>query len=313
MDTLDLQKLYIGGQAVDARSGVTFETINPATGRPLASVQVAGADDVDRAVGAAREAFAPWSQTTGAARGRILRRAADLLRARRDELARIEVRDTGKPIAEAIAVDVDSGADCLEYFAGLAAGLHGEHVDLGPTAFGYTRREPLGVCVGIGAWNYPLQIACWKSAPALACGNAMVFKPVGADAAQRLEARRDLLRGRPARRACSTSCRAPRETGQALVRHPDGRQGVADRRGRHRQAGDGGRGRRTEAGHRSSSAASRRSSCSTMPTWTTRSRRRMMANFYTQGEVCSNGTRVFVERRAPQPLHRRACSPAPSA
>jgi betaine-aldehyde dehydrogenase len=74
-------------------------------------------------------------------------------------------------------VDVASGADCLEYFAGLAPGIVGEHVDLGPSAFGYTRREPLGVVAGIGAWNYPLQIACWKSAPALACGNAMIFKP----------------------------------------------------------------------------------------------------------------------------------------
>src|SRR3546814_2340812 len=84
--------------------------------------------------------------------------------------------DTGKPIAEAIAVDVETGADAIEYFAGLAAGIAGQHFDL-VSAFAYTRREPLGVCAGIGAWNYPLQIACWKSGPALACGNAMVFKP----------------------------------------------------------------------------------------------------------------------------------------
>ena len=114
---------------------------------------------------------------TGAERGRILRRTADILRARNAELAEIETRDTGKPIQETIAVDMLSGADCLEYFAGIAATLTGEHVDLGPAAFGYTRREPLGVVAGIGAWNYPIQIACWKSAPALACGNAMIFKP----------------------------------------------------------------------------------------------------------------------------------------
>src|SRR5690606_33935773 len=89
---------------------------------------------------------------------------------------RLEVLDTGKPIAEALEVDVASGADCIEYFAGAAATLHGDHYDLGSN-FAYTRREPLGVCAGIGAWNYPIQIACWKSAPALACGNAMVFKP----------------------------------------------------------------------------------------------------------------------------------------
>ncbi len=97
--------------------------------------------------------------------------------ANNDWLARLETQDTGKPVQETLAVDVASGADCLEYYGGIAATLRGEHIDLGPTAFGYTRREPLGVVAGIGAWNYPLQIACWKSAPALACGNAMIFKP----------------------------------------------------------------------------------------------------------------------------------------
>lgn len=94
---------------------------------------------------------------------------------RNRQLAEIEVRDNGKPIQEAEVVDVASGADCLEYFAGVAATLRGQQIALND-AFVYTRREPLGVCVGIGAWNYPIQIACWKSAPALACGNAMIFK-----------------------------------------------------------------------------------------------------------------------------------------
>ena len=110
-------------------------------------------------------------------RGRILHRAAALLVERNDDLARLECLDTGKPIQETISVDVLSGADCIEYYAGLARTIAGEHVDLGNAAFGYTRREPLGVVGGIGAWNYPIQIACWKSAPALASGNAMIFKP----------------------------------------------------------------------------------------------------------------------------------------
>ena len=93
------------------------------------------------------------------------------------KLAELETLDTGKPFQETSVVDVLSGADCIDYYAGLAATITGESVDLGPSAFGYTRREPLGVVAGIGAWNYPLQIACWKSAPALACGNAMLFKP----------------------------------------------------------------------------------------------------------------------------------------
>jgi betaine-aldehyde dehydrogenase len=168
--------LYIGGGRVSASSGETFETVNPATEEVIAVIDHAADADVDRAVGAATDAFAEWSAMTGAARSRILYRAATILRARNDEIAGLEVIDTGKPISEASAVDVISGAECIEYFAGVAPTLHGHHYALGAD-FAYTRREALGVVGGIGAWNYPIQIACWKSAPALACGNTMVFKP----------------------------------------------------------------------------------------------------------------------------------------
>ncbi len=154
-----------------------LRVVNPATGEQLAELAVDGAAEVDAAVGRARAAQRRWAALPGAARGRVLQRAAALLRARNDELAELETRNTGKPIAETRVVDVLSGAECLEYYGGLAAGIAGEHLDLGPGAFGYTRREPLGIVAGIGAWNYPLQIACWKAAPALACGNAMIFKP----------------------------------------------------------------------------------------------------------------------------------------
>ena len=110
-------------------------------------------------------------------RARILQRAARLLRERNDELAELEVLDTGKPLQEANCVDIVSGADVIEYYAGLISGLQGTQQDLGQHAFFMSRREPLGVCAGIGAWNYPIQIACWKSAPCLAAGNTMVFKP----------------------------------------------------------------------------------------------------------------------------------------
>ena len=176
MTTLPVQKLYIGGSYVEASSGESFNSINPATGEVIAEIQIANEADVNKAVKSAREGQKIWAAMTGAERGRILNKAVALLRERNDELARLEVLDTGKPIQEADCVDVASGADCLEYYAGLAASLHGDHYDLG-SAFAYTRREPLGVCAGIGAWNYPIQIACWKSAPALACGNAMIFKP----------------------------------------------------------------------------------------------------------------------------------------
>jgi betaine-aldehyde dehydrogenase len=169
-------QLFIDGRPEAATSGETFESINPATGQAIGIVDHADESDVDRAVVAARRAFGEWSAMTGAQRGRILHRAAGILRERNDELARLEVLDTGKPISEASAVDVISGAECIEYFAGVAPTLHGHHYALGAD-FAYTRREALGVVGGIGAWNYPIQIACWKSAPALACGNTMVFKP----------------------------------------------------------------------------------------------------------------------------------------
>ena len=114
----------------------------------------------------------------------------------------------GKPIAEASTVDVTSGADCLDYYAGAAATLQGEYVDLGGSFF-YTRREPLGVCAGIGAWNYPLQIACWKSAPALACGNTVVFKPSELTPATALELAR-VYREAGLPDGASTSCKVRR-------------------------------------------------------------------------------------------------------
>lgn len=167
---------YIGGGYV-AGSGQGFDTINPATGEVLGRVEIAGPETVDAAVQAAERGQRIWANMTGAERGRVLRKTADLLRAANDKLALLETQDTGKPIQETSVVDVLSGADCLEYYAGIAATLTGQHVDLGPQAFGYVRREPLGVVAAIGAWNYPIQIACWKAAPALACGNAMIFKP----------------------------------------------------------------------------------------------------------------------------------------
>jgi betaine-aldehyde dehydrogenase len=177
MPAFDLQRLYIGGAHVAATSGETFDTLDPATGETLATVQQASAADIDRAVRSAREGQRTWAAMTAMQRSRILRRAVELLRARNDELAALETRDTGKPIAETKAVDIVTGADVIEYYAGLATAIEGQQIPLRPESFVYTRREPLGVCAGIGAWNYPIQIACWKSAPALAAGNAMIFKP----------------------------------------------------------------------------------------------------------------------------------------
>jgi len=286
--------LYLNGEYSATRGGQTFDTINPATGEVICQVQQADEADVEAAVQSARQGFEVWARTPGAERGRILAEAARILRARNQEIARLEVLDTGKPISEAEAVDVLSGADAVEYFAGLAGKLHGDHYDLPPNAFAYTRREPLGVCAGIGAWNYPIQIACWKSAPALACGNAMIFKPselTPLTANKLAECYTEA--GVPA--GVFNVVQGAASTGQLLSRHP----GIA----KVSLTGEVGTGRRVmadaaatlkqvtmELGGKSPliifADAQMDNAVSAA----------LLANFYTQGEICSNGTRVFVER-----------------
>lgn len=174
---LETQRSYIGGKYISNQSGEAFSTCYPGTGEKICDVEIAGPAEIDSAVSAAKQAFETWSRMPAAERGNILRRAAAILRERNQELAELETLDTGKAIAETNCVDVISGAEVMEYYAGVAQTLHGQHIDLPPNAFATLRREPIGVCAGIGAWNYPIQIAMWKSAPALACGNTMVFKP----------------------------------------------------------------------------------------------------------------------------------------
>jgi betaine-aldehyde dehydrogenase len=173
---LDTRRSYIGGGDVDSTSGETFETRYPGTNRVICDVEQAGRREVDRAVESAAAGFAEWSAMSAIERSRILHRAVAIIRDRNGELAALDTLDAGRPIAETTAVDVPTGADVIEFYAGLAPSIHGETVDF-PTGFARMRREPLGVCAGIGAWNYPIQIAMWKSGLALACGNAMIFKP----------------------------------------------------------------------------------------------------------------------------------------
>lgn len=170
-------QLYIHGGYVNASSEKTFQTINPATGEVLAVLQSASLADIDKAVESAKQGQKIWASMTATERSRILLKAVAILRKRNDELAHLETADTGKAYSETSAVDIVTGADVLEYYAGLATATQGIQVPLRETSFVYTRREPLGVVAGIGAWNYPIQIALWKSAPALAAGNAMIFKP----------------------------------------------------------------------------------------------------------------------------------------
>src|SRR5215217_1776993 len=285
---------HVGGRYAEAGSAERFATVNPATGETIAEVVQSDDDAVDAAVAAARKGFAVWSRMTGAERGRVLRAAADILRSRNGEIAEVETRDTGKPIQETIAVDVLSGADCLDYFAGVAATIAGEHVDLGPSAFGYTRREPLGVVAGIGAWNYPIQIACWKAAPALACGNAMVFKPAELTpltATYLAEALTEA--GLPD--GVFNVVQGDARTGKALVAHPGIRKVSL--------TGEAGTGRivmaeaaktlkhvTLELGGKSPLIIFDDAKLDNAVSGA------LLGNFYSAGEVCSNGTRVFVHR-----------------
>ncbi|MET0399522.1 MAG: aldehyde dehydrogenase family protein [Longimicrobiaceae bacterium] len=172
-------RLYIGGEWQDAASGRTFDTVNPATGKVLTQVAEGAAEDVDRAVRAARAAFegGKWPAMSGRERGRILYRMAELIDQRADELARLETLDNGKPFREARGIDIKDSAECFRYYAGWADKIEGEVIPVSGAYLNYTRREPVGVCGQIIPWNYPFQMAAWKVAPALACGNTIVLKP----------------------------------------------------------------------------------------------------------------------------------------
>ncbi|MEM1375889.1 MAG: betaine-aldehyde dehydrogenase [Pseudomonadota bacterium] len=167
---------FIDGAYVEDEAGDVIEVIYPATGDVIARLHAATPAIIEKALVSAQSAQQVWASMTGTERGRVLRRTADIIREHNRELSILETYDTGKPLQETLVADATSGADSLEYFGGIAASLTGEHIPLGPS-WAYTVREPLGVCLGIGAWNYPTQIACWKSAPAFACGNSMIFKP----------------------------------------------------------------------------------------------------------------------------------------
>ncbi|PGG99927.1 hypothetical protein AJ79_08364 [Helicocarpus griseus UAMH5409] len=173
------QRLYYNGKVQQSTSGKTFQSIDPSNASVLANIEASSTKDVDAAIDSARRAFPAWSQTPPAVRTRVLLRAAQILRARNDEIAKVETQDTGKPFSETSVVDIVTGADVLEYFANLVGGggLNGETTHLREDAWVYTKKEALGVCAGIGAWNYPIQIALWKSGPCLAAGNTMVYKP----------------------------------------------------------------------------------------------------------------------------------------
>ena len=171
-------QLYINGEFVAPQSSATIDVLDPATGDVIARVPDANADDVDRAVRAARAAFdeGPWKEATAQDRGRVLFKIADIVRARADELAEIETRNSGKPIVEA-EFDIADVATCFEYYGGLATKIHGDVIPVPDNAMSLALREPVGVAAQIIPWNYPLLMAAWKLAPAVCAGCTTVLKP----------------------------------------------------------------------------------------------------------------------------------------
>ena len=288
------QQLYIGGRYVAATGGATFETLNPATGEVLAVVQSASRADVDKAVAAAAEGQKVWAAMTAMQRSRILRKAMDILRARNDELALLETLDTGKALSETQAVDIVTGADVLEYYAGLVPALEGEQIPLRETSFVYTRREPLGVVAGIGAWNYPIQIALWKSAPALAAGNAMIFKPSEVTPLTTLKLAEIYTEaGLPAGVFNVVNGVGP-EVGVALTEHP-GIEKISFTGG----VATGKKVMASAAGSTLKEVTMELGGKSPLIVCDDADLDRavdiaVMANFFSSGQVCTNGTRVFV-------------------
>ncbi|WP_071872162.1 betaine-aldehyde dehydrogenase [Atopomonas hussainii] len=289
--TLPLAHSWVGGQ-YHAVGGERFVTVNPATSAPLAEVEQADAACVEAAIASAEQGFAVWSAMPAVERARILLRAVALLREHNDELARLEVQDTGKPWQEASSVDIATGADSIEFFAGLASSIHGEQQDLGGDFF-YTRREPLGVVAGIGAWNYPLQIACWKAAPALACGNAMVFKPSEETPLTALKLA-EIFKQAGLPDGVFNVVQGDHRVGELLTHHP--------RIAKVSFTGEVGTGKKVMSAAASSLKEVTMELGGKSPLIIFADSdldeavgAALVANFYTQGEVCTHGTRVFVE------------------
>ncbi len=292
-DTQPTASHYVDGAYLEDREGTEMAVIFPATGERIAIMHEATAKIIDRALDAAAAAQADWARRPGRERGRVLIRAAEIMRARNRDLSILETYDTGKPLQETLVADATSGADALEYFGGLAGSLTGEHIPLG-TDWAYTVREPLGVCVGIGAWNYPTQIACWKAAPALACGNAMVFKPSETTPLSALKVA-EILTEAGAPPGLFNVVQGAGAVGAALVTDP--------RVAKVSLTGSVPTGRKVYA------AAAARMKHVTMELGgkspllvfddadlDNAVGGAILGNFYSSGQICSNGTRVFVQR-----------------
>jgi len=295
---------FIDGQYVEDTSGTPIDVIYPATGEVIATVYSATPAIIDQALNSAKRAQKEWARMTGTERGRVLRRAAEIMRERNHDLSILETYDTGKPYQETSVVDATSSAEALEYFGGLAGSLTGEHVQLGDD-FVYTVREALGVCVGIGAWNYPTQIAGWKGAPALACGNTMVFKPSETTPLCALKVA-EILHEAGAPAGVYNVIQGLGDVGAQLVTDnrvdkvsltgsvPTGRKVYA-------AAAEGIKHVTMELGGKSPILIFDDADLENAVSGA------ILGNFYSSGQVCSNGTRVYVQKGIKDAFVKRLC------
>jgi len=295
--TTPVYENFINGHFLKNQTGDTFAVKNPATDEVIYHVEIADEFIQNAAIESAKQGFAAWSAMTPIERSRILLKAVAILRERNDELAKVEVLDTGKPWQEAECVDVETGADVIEYFAGLAPAQVGQQQMVG-NDFYYTRKEPLGICAGIGAWNYPLQIACWKSGPALAAGNAVIFKPSEETPLGAIKLAEIFIEaGVPA--GVFNVVQGAAEVGQWLTANPNiekvsftgevgtGKKVMASAAGSLKDV-------TMELGGKSPLLVFDDADVSQAVSAA------MLGNFYTQGEICTNCTRIYVHKNVYQ-------------
>lgn len=285
---------YINGRYVAVNpQAEQFDNVNPATGKVIAQVQQSTKEEIDVAIQAAKVGQKIWAAMTAVERSRVLLKVVAILRERNDELARIETLDTGKPLSETLYVDIVTGADVIEYYAGLIPAIEGRQIPLRETSFVYTRQEPLGVVAGIGAWNYPIQIAMWKAAPALAAGNAMIFKPSEVTPSGALKLAEIFTEaGLPD--GVFNVVQGDWRVGEALSTHPAIAKvsftgGVPTGKKVMAQAAQSSLKEITmELGGKSPLIIAEDADLDLAADVA------MMANFYSSGQVCTNGTRVFI-------------------
>ncbi|CAB3394298.1 aldehyde dehydrogenase family protein [Kyrpidia spormannii] len=294
------KRLLVGGRWIPSQSGRCFETLDPATGDVLTTVYEAGEEEVEAAVQAARRALdGPWKSLSPAERGRLLWRLSDLLEAHADELAQLESLDTGKPLTETMLVDIPYTVDHFRYYAGWTTKLSGEVLPVSAPGqyLAYTRREPVGVVGAIVPWNFPLMIAAWKVAPALACGNTVVLKPSELTPLTALRLGELVLEAGIPRGVLNVVPGFGHVAGAALTRHP----GVdkvsftgSTRVGREIVQAAAGNFKRVtlELGGKSPNIVFPDADPDAVAGGI------MMSIFFNQGEVCCAGSRLYLHKRA---------------